>query len=439
MRRAGLRLPRDEQAVRRGTALIAVCAALVAAAAWFGPYAHGRYVRDEIVDTPHYLVDVQAMSAGSVPYRDFAVEYPPLALVPWVVPYRDGDPELVYRERFRKLMGALMVLLTAAVVLSAGALGLGPERAGAAGLATALAPLAIGSVLASRYDLWPALLATVALLFALRRRHTLCGAALGLGIAAKLWPALLVPALLALAYRDGGRAAVRRAVLGGVAALAVVLVPFAVLAPSGLVRSVTDQATRPLQLESLGASLLIAWHHVAGSGLHVVWSSGSQNVEGGGASAMLALVTVAQLLALAAALGLGVRAVLRSPAPRDAVVPAAAAAVCAFVAFGKVLSPQFTAWLVPFAGLLLAGRDGRARLAAVPLAAAFVLTNVEFPLRYWPLVSLRFSTGAIVLARDLCLVAAFALLVRALYPRASRRRHAIARELAALAGRTADA
>ena len=63
----------------------------------------------------------------------------------------------------------------------------------------------------------------------------------------------------------------------------------------------------------------------------------------------------------------------------------------------------------------------------------------SFPLRYWPLASLHWSTGAIVLARDLCLVAAFALLVRALLPRAARRRHPLARELAALAGRTADA
>jgi hypothetical protein len=212
-----------------------------------------------------------------------------------------------------------------------------------------------------------------------------------------------------------------------------------VLAPAGLLSSVTEQATRPLQLESLGASLLIAWHHVAGSGLHVVSSSGSQNVAGSGAGVTKALVTVAQVLALAAAFGLGVRAVLRSPAPREAVVPAAAVAVCAFVAFGKVLSPQFTAWLVPFVGLLLVGRDARARLAVVPIVAAFLLTNVEFPLRYWPLVALHWSSGWIVLARDLCLVAAYALLVRALLPRAARGRRPIAREPAALAGRSADA
>jgi hypothetical protein len=434
MRRSTLRLPHDERAVRRGTVVIALCAALAAAAAWFGPYAHGRYVRDEIVDTPHYLVDVQAMSAGSVPYRDFAVEYPPLALVPWVVPYRDGDPELVYRDRFRTLMGALAVLLTATVVLAAGALGLGPERAGLAGLATALAPLAIGSVLASRFDLWPALLAAMALLFALRRRHALTGVALALGVAAKLWPALLVPALVALAFRDGGRDAVRRLALGAGAALAVVLVPAAVIAPSGLLHSVTEQASRPLQLESLGASLLVAWHHVAGSGLRIEWSAGSQNVRGGGAGAMLVLATIAQALAVGAALVIGVRAVLRAPAPREAVVPAAAAAICAFVAFGKVLSPQFTAWLVPFAGLLLVGRDARARLAVVPIVAAFLLTNVEFPLRYWPLVGLHWSTGAIVLARNLCLVAAFGLLVWALVPRAAHGRRPVAREAAALAG-----
>ena len=45
----------------------------------------------------------------------------------------------------------------------------------------------------------------------------------------------------------------------------------------------------------------------------------------------------------------------------------AAAAVVAFVALGKVFSPQYVAWLAPFAALLLAARE---RLAAGLIALA---------------------------------------------------------------------
>jgi hypothetical protein len=79
----------------------------------------------------------------------------------------------------------------------------------------------------------------------------------------------------------------------------------------------------------------------------------------------------------------------------------AAAAVCAFVAFGKVLSPQFLLWLVPLVPLV-AGRRGLA--AASLLTAALVLTQVWFPQRYWDYAG-PFHLAWVVLLRDLVLVA----------------------------------
>ena len=83
--------------------------------------------------------------------------------------------------------------------------------------------------------------------------------------------------------------------------------------------------------------------------------------------------------------------------------------VCAFVAFGKVLSPQFLIWLIPLVPLVR-GRRGLA--ASALLAAALLLTQLWFPFRYWDLV-LHFGTleSWLVLLRDLVLVSLFAVLL----------------------------
>jgi hypothetical protein len=90
-------------------------------------------------------------------------------------------------------------------------------------------------------------------------------------------------------------------------------------------------------------------------------------------------------------------------------VRASAAAIVAFVAFGKVLSPQFLIWLCPFI-LLVLGRRGLATSAL--LALSLVLTQLWFPYRYWD-YALHFGSlpSALVLTRDVALLGIFALML----------------------------
>jgi hypothetical protein len=150
-----------------------------------------------------------------------------------------------------------------------------------------------------------------------------------------------------------------------------------------------------LQIESLGASLLTS----LGSPT-VTTSHGSQNLAGH--ATLAALFVGVQGLAIVA-LWL---AFLRGPIDRERLLRYSAACVCAFVAFGKVLSPQFLLWLVPLVPLVR-GRRGIA--AIVLLSAALVLTQVWFPWRYWSYVG-HFHLAGVVLARNLALVALFVVL-----------------------------
>jgi hypothetical protein len=215
----------------------------------------------------------------------------------------------------------------------------------------------------------------------------------------------LLPLALAWAWRRGGRreAGICLAVFVGVA-LACFL-PFLVLAPHGVWEALTRQTNRPLQIESLGAGVLLVAHAVAGLDITMRSGHGSQNLVGGLPDAIAAVQTVLQLVALACIWVW----FARGPVTRDRLVQAWVAAVCAFVALGKVLSPQFLIWLIPLVPLV---RGRRAMVAGGLLAVALVVTQVWFPFRYWRL-ALDFDTLAswLVLVRDLVLLTLLAVLI----------------------------
>ena len=416
-------------ASRRVWPLVAAAGVCLFLASWWGLH-QSFYERDQIVDLPVYENYGEAMTRGDVPYRDFAVEYPPAALPVFLVPaLGDGDAE-TYRRRFEALMAGLGAALVACVAVSLAGLGAGLARLASGVGFVAAAPLLLGSVMLSRFDLWPAMLVAGALAALMSGRLRLGSGVLGLGVAAKLWPGVLVPLVVAYVWRTRGR---REAVVcGGVlAAVAVAcFLPFLVLAPADVLDSVWRQARRPLQIETVGSALLLACHHVFGLEVTMKSSSGSQNLEG----ALPDAVAVAQGLVQA-----GVVIVLwvyfaRGPATRERLVRYTAAAVVAFVALGKVLSPQFLIWLLPLVPLV---RGRRGLIASALLAAALVLTQLWFPYRYWDL-ALRFDVAAswLVLARDLILIALLVVLVEP--SRLNGHAHRLAGERAARRGVALD-
>jgi uncharacterized membrane protein len=339
----------------------------------------GFWSHHTLVDWPVYERYGDAiLHDGLVPYRDFAVEYPPGALAVFVPPAAFSN----YAAAFAWEMAACGVVLVAVVAAI---------RSEAA-FYVALAPVLAGSLILSRFDLWPTLLTVAALAALLRERHRLGWGLLGAAVAAKLWPFVIVPLALVWSYRAGRI----RAALVGVGVAAAVFAPFVIVAPHGVWGSLRGQASRPLQIESLGASLLAAFGHP-----HVASSHGSQNIAGhGGVAALFALLQIVVLVALWVAFA-------RGAVTGDRFVRYSAAAVCAFIAFGKVLSPQFLLWLIPLVPLV----RGRRGLAATGLlTAALVLTQVWFPRRYWDYVY-AFQNADVVLARNAALVALLLVLV----------------------------
>ena len=189
----------------------------------------------------------------------------------------------------------------------------------------------------NNWDLLAVALTTLGMWAWARRRPGLAGVLLGLGVAAKLYPVLVLGALFLLCLRAGRLGAWFRAVGAAAAAWLVVNVPVAVLAPENWGWFFTFSRERPANPESIWNMLLTA--------------SDQRILDGplasGETPVVLNAVVAVVLLALAAGVGW---LVLTAPV-RPRVAQVAFLLVAGFLLLNKVYSPQYALWLLPLAVL----------------------------------------------------------------------------------------
>ncbi len=359
-----------------------------------------------ISDTLVYERYGERVASGDVPYRDFVLEYPPGALIPFVLPALISSANDRYETVFEVLMTVGLAAISALIAISLQALRASTGRVVFSVGAFLVGVALLGSFVLTRFDLYAAALTLAAVCAILHRRLTLGPILLGLAIATKIYPAVLLPLLAVRTWKRDGREAAFRTIALTIVVVIVVYLPFALVAPDGVARSVWRQLGRPLQIESLGSSVLLALHNAAGMPLDWTSSSGSQNLTGAVAGVASGTTTV---VGVAALVFVWVRYARGDTEAAARFVRYGAAAAVAFVAFGKVLSPQFLVWLLAIV-VIVPGLRGT--VASTLLLIACALTRMWFPRTYWELVKQFDPTASwLVLGRDLVLVALFAVLV----------------------------
>src|SRR5713101_3225210 len=170
-----------------------VAAAFVAIALFVGSWTllHvGFYKHKQLIDTPVYQRYGNAIADGKVPYRDFELEYPPGALPVFALPGlaklgRDQYVTTGFRRSFETIMWLCGAAALAAMAVVLRALRRSTLNVWAALCFVAVAPLLLGSVVLSRFDLWPAAIVAAALAALVSGRLRLGHVLLGLGITAK--------------------------------------------------------------------------------------------------------------------------------------------------------------------------------------------------------------------------------------------------------------
>ena len=309
--------------------------------AGFVQYTHFCYSDNVPLFALHGLAD------GQVPYLDSADEYPVLTggfealaagissgyddlarsfrLLPQVPPVES------YYVVTCLLLAACALLITRAVLALSGRR---PWDAAMVGLSPLLLVHAF-----TNWDLFAVALATLGLWAWARSWPATAGVLIGLGVAAKLYPLILLAALFLLCLRAGRlRVWLRTVVAAGIAWL-VVNVPIALLASDHWAQFFVLNNRRPADPDTIWNILLTL--------------TGQRLLDGPLAPGQTPTVLNAVVAVLLALLVLGAAWLTLAAPVRPRVAQLAFLLVAGFLLLNKVWSPQYSLWLLPLAVLAL--------------------------------------------------------------------------------------
>ena len=232
----------------------------------------------------------------------------------------------------------------------------------------------------------------------------------------KVWPAALLAAIV-IAHRR------RASVAGWAVAVSAAIVVVALSYGSGanILSFVTQQAGRGLQVEA-PISTFWLWAAAAGVPDAVVYYNQdilTYQVTGPGADVVSTLMTPVLAVAALATSALGILAARRRPAVTELLPVLSLALVACLIAFNKVGSPQFMAWIaVPVLFGLVTAAAGVGRSFRTPAVIALViagLTQFLYPYLYGSFLALDPIMLIAGTVRNVLLVVLFGWAISALW------------------------
>ncbi len=318
---------------------------------------------------------------GQVPYRDFLTEYPPLALLSFLLPALLFPSQPVYSLAFA--VQILLIDLVVLCLLTAFASRLKMKTWQVLGIYSLLL-LAIGPVVTARYDLLPAMLVLASLYAFISGRYKTAAAALALGVTAKIYPAIIIPFFVIYLLRKRQLARMIPASIVFIGIVAALVLPWLVLSADGFGQFLSYHTQRGLHSESSYGSVLLVAAIMELTRVTGELSFGSWNISSPAADSLAAAspyISIGLLLILYAlyAWKLWQQSENGGVAPISLLLRYCLLAVLVLLLSSKLFSVQFLIWPLPLLPLVW----GRWRhIPWIIFLVAAGLTQFIYPYHY---------------------------------------------------------
>jgi uncharacterized membrane protein len=356
-----------------------------------------------IYRTPHsgiglYFYYASEVLDGSLPYLDFALEYPPFSLFFFTLPRLFASNLAVYAIAFEveiflfDLIGLYLIYRIA-------------QRQGKAPwemlTVYSVAILAIGPIITKTYDIFPAIIVLLSLYCFWIGRHKTSWVILALGAMTKIYPVFIAPIFLSYYLVNHQYKRIWSGILAFAATSLVIIIPFLVTSPSSLLSLIFYHGPRGVQLETIYSSFLLVFSKFGLTSPQVAFGSGSYNVTGPLADSLAIISTFLLTFFLVVSYWFIYIRIKPGKSQLFEVGTGSLLVIAITLVTNKVLSPQYLIWLFPLLPLL----SGRQRYAIWAVFVVIgVLTYYVFPLHYEELIDLRTDVVVVLLVRNILLV-----------------------------------
>lgn len=319
------------------------------AASWVGSF--GSIDVGAVAWSHRYYYDYASEAlSGRIPYRDFPFEYPVLTYPLFLIPRLFVSGFEAYRFAFLAEMFAFDV---AAIVLIARQGGRDVDPATVARRLGwySLYCFLLGPLIIGRFELAPMALAFAAAAWWYSGQGTLGGIAAGVGALIKVFPGVVAaPALVGEVASL--RAAKPRGAMALLATLGIGVSAWLWLGGGRIGESFGYHAARGLEIESLYGGMVLLAGSLTGKAVPWVFDHNAYHVAPEWGSQLSTVSVPIQAAAVLLVMGRFWRSGMTEG------MRYSAAALVAFIVTGKVLSPQYLIWPLPFLAVL-EGRTGR--------------------------------------------------------------------------------
>ncbi len=367
-------------------------------------------------DVTLYFTYARRTLSGELPFLDFRLEYPPFAMIFFLIPallcYPFGGLErdlyacLFHAEVFALEAGTLAIsycLLRKLYPMAR------PKVFTPRLIWMTLGGLAISLYLLQRFDIGATFLLSLGLYLIYDRKPGWAGAVLAFGAATKLYPALVLPLALLYFWRyRGDRATALRLLVGFCVTGAAVTLPFLALNPTGFLAFLKFHTERGIEIETIFATIILLGHYLNLAPAISINDHNSLGITSQWSPALTSFSTLLTLAGLVAIIWFAWRATSPDNHLRnDWLIQATAVGVIWFILGNKVLSPQYLVWMLSFVPFWKGSKQPF-------FLAALLLSFIAFPFLIDGLFLLDWLPMTILAVRNGLLVVVFFQLIPAL-------------------------
>jgi uncharacterized membrane protein len=347
---------------------------------------------------PLYFFDASQVINGSLPYRDFAVEYPPLAFVFFLLPRLFTSTLAAYTVAFQAEVFLFDLLGLYLIYRIARYQGKAPWKML---IVYSIAVLAIGPNIIHTYDIFVAILVLLSLYCFWMGKHKISWVILALGVMTKIYPVVIAPVFLLFYLNTRQYQRMWSGITVFTACILVISLPFLFAGPDSYFSFLSYHAERPLQIETTYSSILMFIGRFSPTFLQLEFGAGSNNLVGPWPEALTQIslgISVFLLL-------MGYCLIYYRMKTEKNHLPEIGAysllVISILVITSKILSPQYLIWLLPLLPLL----SGRKRYIIWALfAVTGALSYYIYPVLYLELGNFNSWASIVLLIRNICLV-----------------------------------